>query len=271
MPMKIVLSSGPGHQTSWQEVSDTQGLSYLGRLPVTKAEIYTCEKLSSAQSLWEAPATDELASVLCEWVAESFPRMPRKTDDFIRSDLSLLPFQAPELLQDSEQEWVFYGGSFNPWHDGHQACLELMPEGPKLVVVPDRNPWKKNAKALSWRELWELTLKVRKSGHSLYPGFFMMSEPNPTVSWLPKVQGKTSLLLGDDNLCQIRKWKDHEQLLSCLTSLYVAPRQVNSELRPLIDESLEYVRSFGVRVVRLEHHDFEHLSSTEIRAKKRPS
>lgn len=271
MSKKIMLSVGHDKDTFWQEVFDTYGATYWGRLPLTRAEVYCCAKNEQGQSLAVPPNSNELARVLCEWVAESFPRMPKKTEEFAQSDFGLRPFRSPGPIEASEQEWVFYGGSFNPWHEGHQACLDLMPRNRKLVIVPDRNPWKPNARPLSWKDLWQLALQAHDAGHSLYPGFFLMSEPNPTVSWLPKVPGKKSLLLGDDNLCQIKKWKDHEKLLSCLTSLYVAPREVSSELEALIEESSEYVRSFGIEVKRLGRHDYEHVSSTDIRAKKRPS
>jgi|GEM_PF-4887900 len=271
MSQKIIFSSAPDGATYWQKGPNTNGLQKLGVLPLTGVEIYQGNSLEKAQKLSVMPESEELTRAVCEFVAESFGRMPRESDLFSFHRMNLTPFQASDLRADVEQEWVFYGGSFNPWHEGHRACLDLMPKGPKLVVVPDRNPWKDNTNSLSWPEFWELTLRVHDSGHSLYPGFFLMNQANPTVDWLSQVEGKKSLLVGDDNLCQIKKWKDHEKLLSCLTCLYVAPRKLTPELHSLVQESLDYVESFGVGVHRLGHHEYEHLSSTEIRAKKRPS
>lgn len=275
MTKKLVLSTGPHGRTCWHEaqgLEHTEDLEKLGTLPVTGVEVYlAATSMAKGRPLSVRPESEVLTQALCEWVAEGFGRMPKVANqDFLRG-LNLAPFQAEGLSLDLDQEWVFYGGSFNPWHRGHQACLDLMPKGPQLIVVPDRNPWKPSALSLSWAQLWELTLRVHESGHSLYPGFFMMNQTNPTVDWLSQVEGKKSFLIGDDNLCQIKKWKDHESLLSCLTCLYVAPRQVAPGLNSSIEESLDYVRSFGVRVQRLGHHDYEHLSSTQLRAKKRPS
>lgn len=39
-------------------------------------------------------------------------------------DLSKL---CPEIVfKTTDEEWIFFGGSFNPWHQGHQACLDLV-------------------------------------------------------------------------------------------------------------------------------------------------
>ena len=51
----------------------------------------------------------------------------------------------PTAYSDTNINWsspvVFFGGSFNPWHDGRQACLDLCPNK-NIVIVPDTNPWK---------------------------------------------------------------------------------------------------------------------------------
>lgn len=272
MSKKIILSVDEIGRTCWEEGLENDTCKKLGALPFTGAEIYlSASTRQQARLLSSTPENEETAGALCEWVANSFPRMPGSHLELGQQSLSLAPFKSSELAHDLSQEWVFYGGSFSPWHQGHQACLDLMPDGPKLIVVPDRNPWKSQTQILSWKELWKLAIHIEKSGHSLYPGFFMMNKTNPTVDWLPSVQGKKSFLIGDDNLCQIKEWKEHERLLSSLTCLYVAPRKIEASYKSLVEQAVDYVKSFGVKVARLDHHDYEHLSSTQMREKKRPS
>src|SRR6478752_9305874 len=56
----------------------------------------------------------EIARSFLDLIASRFP--------FSR-DREKLAALCPQLLfKQQPNEWVFFGGSFNPWHKGHQAC-----------------------------------------------------------------------------------------------------------------------------------------------------
>ena len=168
--------------------------------------------------------------------------------------------------QDVQEEWVFYGGTFNPWHQGHSACLDLLPEK-KIIILPDRNPWKKEESLIEENLclfLDQLSQKIHPERHALYPGFLAAAQVNPTIDWFSKVVGKKSLLIGADNLLSFSKWKNYQQLLAQVHCLYVAPRTIEQSEEQFA-AALEHCRLFAREVRVLDRHDFEDLSSTKLR------
>lgn len=172
---------------------------------------------------------------------------------------------APKWLLKSnlENEVVFYPGTFNPWHLGHRACLDLCPSK-SIIVVPDFNPWKEGAeRGRPWEQLKALLYSLSETNYSIYPGFLSKEEGNPTVSWFPKVNlKKKSLLMGDDSFLSLHKWKDIDELAMHITTLYIAPRGAEGSALE------EQVKRFPqLKIVFLDHHDFEDVSSTNLRNK----
>lgn len=181
---------------------------------------------------------------------------------------SLFPMNeglAPKWLLKStnSSEVVFYPGTFNPWHLGHRACLDLCPSK-NIVVVPDFNPWKEGEqRQRPWEHLKSLIFKLRETNYSIYPGFISKDVGNPTVDWFPKVVAdKKSLLIGDDSFLSFHKWKDVSELIKHISTLYVAPRGAD----PI--ELEEQLKKFPqLNIVLLDHHDYEEISSTKLRNK----
>ena len=58
--------------------------------------------------------------------------------------MSLIQFINKNLSSYIEDEIIFFGGSFNPWHKGHTECIKLLPQGIPIVILPDNNPFKQN-------------------------------------------------------------------------------------------------------------------------------
>ncbi len=169
----------------------------------------------------------------------------------------------PSWLLKSEviDEVIFYPGTFNPWHLGHRACLDLCP-GKVIVIVPDFNPWKEGeSRQRPWELVKDLLYRLRETDYSIYPGFLGKDSGNPTVDWLPQVKVKRkSLLLGDDSFLNLHKWKDATELVKHIATLYVAPRGANSS------ELEKQVHKFpNLNIVFLDHHDYEDVSSTGLR------
>lgn len=197
-------------------------------------------------------------AMLCHWVASQWSRMPGGNKSSI-----ILPrvFTQPET-----DHVVFYPGSFNPWHDGHLACVELTPHRP-LVVVPDANPWKENTRNkddCAWFEILNIVKKL-PSDITLYPGFWSTQIQNPTVDWLPHAKWpRRSLTLGADSLLALPRWKEVGKLLQSLDTLFIVPRaQDKTRINEVIKELSKINTALLFSV--LPEHQYEKLSSTLLR------
>jgi len=205
-------------------------------------------------------------SILCEAIGSFWPFMPGHNKTFLKVDLPSI-FSCKNV--NAKEELVFFGGSFNPWHEGHQACVDLCPNN-NLVIIPDFNPWKSaesNRTNCSWKSYRDLAIEMEKAPYAIYPGFWGKELPNPTVEWLPKTSAsRKELLLGDDSYKNILKWKDSKEVLSSVQRLYVVPRDHSeSDLGDPILE-LKKVNS-NIVVEKLSGHNYQKISSSEIRSK----
>lgn len=168
---------------------------------------------------------------------------------------------------------TFYGGSFNPWHEGHRECIiqclrESFPE--EVLVVPDHNPWKKGEeRELPYKQFLDLCLSLKDENVSIYPGFLGRGESkNPTINWLPSVTVlKKSLLLGADNFEKFCQWGKYEKLVTELQKIYVLPRLISEEKLKRV-ESVLLKKNKTLEVIYLGPHPFEAISSRKIRELK---
>ncbi len=171
--------------------------------------------------------------------------------------------------QDSD-EWVFFGGSFFPWHAGHQACLKLLPDALTCFVMPDRNPLKEVRSLDPALTIIELSSRIRfKKNQFLVPTFLLDQKKNPTVEWVEKLrknfpEKKISLLLGFDSFITIKDWIKGPDLLRELHALYVVSRLEDDAAQ---EKAAILVKSFApqLEVQFLGRHEFERLSSTDLR------
>ena len=162
------------------------------------------------------------------------------------------------------KEVTFFGGSFNPWHQGHQACLDAFPKDSKLIIVPDYNPEKDIPNhANNYYE--ELLKKTNKPSTEVYGGFLKEQKKNPTYFWVKELKDiKVNLLMGADSFLSLKKWVEGEKLLKLLNKIYVVPRLIEeNKLRE--EERILKAINPQIEIVFLNHHQFEHISSTEIR------
>ncbi|GEM_PF-1823790 len=197
-------------------------------------------------------------AVVCEALGRLFP--------LYNKELSILPniFIKKNF---NHQQATFFGGSFNPWHDGHTECLKRCPSE-NIIIVPDRNPWKEKIELeCFFKSFMELARKFESTSHSIFPGFYGLESVNPTIDWLPNTYfTEKSLLVGDDNFCSLLKWKDVEALLSHLTSIYVLNRNHTLQEIESARESILNVNQ-ALKITILGEHEFMSLSSTDLRAK----
>ena len=104
------------------------------------------------------------------------------------------------LLKELDEKVTFFGGSFNPWHDGHRACLELC-DAANLIVVPDTNPFKVKEKGFEyktcfWKVFKKMAIEMESTRYGFFPGFFRKrrNEPNRGVVLKVPFSERVSLL-----------------------------------------------------------------------------
>lgn len=191
----------------------------------------------------------------------------------VSSDYLELRKLCPQIVVGHETpEWVFFGGSFHPWHKGHQACLNLLPEEKTCFVLPDHNPLKEMRQLHLVSTIIELSSQVKFKRHQfLVPTFLLTEKKNPTVEWVERLKQefprkKLSLLLGFDGLKNIESWTRYQDLLKLLDCVYVASRLEEDTDR---DGVITHLHTLApqLEIIHLGRHEFEGLSSTEIRKK----
>jgi nicotinate-nucleotide adenylyltransferase len=125
-------------------------------------------------------------------------------------------------------------GSFNPVHIGHLAIAGYMKEFTDLdqvwFVVSPHNPLKKKETLLADRHRLYLTELAIGENDDLKPSDIEFNRPSPsyttdTMALLTEKypQHKFVLVMGEDNLYTLHKWKNAADLVSRFP-LYVYPR-----------------------------------------------
>jgi len=196
----------------------------------------------------------------CREIANCFEFMPESDGQHFQSEIDKLFLKNP--IHDNV---TFFGGSFNPFHEGHLACLNLCPEK-NILIVPDRNPFKPTeSNERCFDQFLELANELKDTRYSLYPGFLVKTEANPTSSWLPFVKlPEKNFLMGDDSFVDIMKWKNPDLIAKSLTKLYVVPRKYNKADYLKVEVELLKLNP-NLEVHYLDKHPYMNLSSTELR------
>lgn len=184
-----------------------------------------------------------------------------------------LKSQSPDFaFSDADGEWVFYGGTFNPWHQGHQACLNLLPSDKVCFVLPDRSPFKAIITNDPTVTILELSSRIKFGKRQyLVPTFLLDQIKNPTVEWIERLrrehpEKKLSLLVGFDSFLALPTWTRSEDLLRAVSVIYVVSRMENEQLREKVKAGLLKI-SPDLQVVFLGRHEHEGLSSTKLRSR----
>ena len=217
---------------------------------------------------------------LCLELGKCFDFMPLLTLEH-KSELSQaqgvfrthhLPSWIWKQRQAIPHSMIFYPGSFNPWHDGHDACLQGVALqnrhrlARQLLVLPDHNPWKQTTRhECPWSFFRSLALRYEQQPFSFYPGFLGLDRPNPTSQWLPKTLSKNrSLLMGADSFLHLERWLEVDLILESLQVLFVVPRAVDRK-EVQLKEAFFKQRFPHLSIIHLPSHAFENVSSTLIR------
>lgn len=157
-----------------------------------------------------------------------------------------------------------YFGSFNPIHMGHLAIANVMAENTDLskvwFVVSPQNPLKPSKGLLHEFDRYDMVKAAIADNYKLEVSDveFHLSKPSYTIHTLAHLHEKYPekefvVTLGEDNLENFSKWKNHEEILNQFgLYVYPRPRVTNSELKrhphvkiidaPLLDISATYIR-----------------------------
>lgn len=165
----------------------------------------------------------------------------------------------------TNQKIGLFFGSFNPIHIGHMIIANIMAENTDLnkvwFVVSPQNPFKPGKGLLHEFDRYDMVKAAIADHYKLEVSDveFNLPKPSYTIHTLVYLQEKFptkkfKIIIGEDNLENFTKWKNHEQILEQF-GLYVYPRPqvTNSDLKrhphvkmieaPLLDISATYIRN----------------------------
>ncbi len=155
-------------------------------------------------------------------------------------------------------------GSFNPIHIGHLIIANTVLEGTDLdevwFVVSPLNPFKSSATLLHHFDRYEMVKRAIDDNVRFRVSDIEFSLPQPsyTIDTLVYLKEKNpghdfSLIMGEDNLAQLPRWKNYQQILENFFIYYYArPNVTVSSLgthpkikqveAPLLDISATFIR-----------------------------
>ena len=133
-----------------------------------------------------------------------------------------------------------YFGTFNPIHIGHLIIANHMAEHSDLgqiwMVVTPQNPHKQKSSLLDDYHRLHMVYLATEDYPKIQPSDieFKLPLPNYTVNTLAHLQEKFpkhefSLIMGEDNLNSLHKWKNYEVILQN-HDIYVYPRFNSGEI-----------------------------------------
>ena len=173
-----------------------------------------------------------------------------------------------------------YFGTFNPIHVGHLIIANHMAEHADLdqiwMVVTPHNPLKKKSTLLDDYHRLQMVHLATEDFPKIKPSDieFKLSQPNYTVNTLVHLQEKYpnhefSLIMGEDNLRSLHKWKNYEVILEN-HHIYVYPRletkgSAEEKISTNTDNlDLKISQKFGSKIHMIDAPVVE-ISSTFIR------
>lgn len=133
-----------------------------------------------------------------------------------------------------------YFGTFNPIHIGHLIIANYMAEHSDLdqiwMVVTPHNPHKQKNTLLDDYHRLHMVHLATEDYPKIKPSDieFKLPQPNYTITTLVHLQEKYpnhefSLIMGEDNLNSLHKWKNYEAILEH-HHIYVYPRLKSGEI-----------------------------------------
>ena len=162
-----------------------------------------------------------------------------------------------------------YFGTFNPIHVGHLIIANHLAEHSSLeqiwMVVTPHNPHKEKSTLLDDRQRFHLVTLATDEYPKIKPSDieFKLPQPNYTVNTLAHLKDKFpqhefSLIMGEDNLKSLHKWKNYEYILEN-HDVYIYPRISATSFETEKNQLDNHPRIFKINAPIVE------ISSTFIR------
>ena len=155
-------------------------------------------------------------------------------------------------------------GSFNPIHHGHLLLATYIKEAANLdeiwFIVSPQNPFKINAVLIDeHHRLKMVQLAIEKNEHFKVNDIeFQLDKPSYTYITIQKLQAQFSnchfsLIIGEDNLEQLHKWKEIDWIINNVevlvynrttvnNSTKISNQQIKQYTLPLMDISATEIR-----------------------------
>ncbi len=167
-----------------------------------------------------------------------------------------------------------YFGTYNPIHVGHLIIANYMAQFTDLdqvwMVVTPQNPMKKNHNLLEDYHRLALVQEALEGNDKLQVSDieFKLPKPSYTTNTLVALGEKHpnyefSLIMGEDNLRTLHKWKNYEQILTH-HHIYVYPRALTEEEQEKINNK-KHNRLIDHEKVHLVKAPIMKISSSLIR------
>ncbi len=176
-------------------------------------------------------------------------------------------------MENRKKIGLFFG-SFNPIHIGHLILANYILEHSDMkelwFVVSPQNPFKDKKTLLKDHNRLDMVQLAIKNYPKMRASNVEFSLPTPsyTVDTLTYLQEKHpdysfSLIMGEDNLKSLHKWKNYELLLEN-HQIIVYPRVLGEEKKDEVFESLRLTIAQHENIHQIDAPIIE-LSATEIR------
>ena len=172
-----------------------------------------------------------------------------------------------------EKNIGLYFGTYNPIHVGHLIIGNFMAQYTELdevwMVVTPQNPLKKKNNLLEdYHRLAMVQIAIEDNPKMHYSDIeFKLPKPSYTINTLAALEEKYpnhkfNLIMGEDNLRTLHKWKNFEQIIDN-HKIYVYPRALTEEENERI--SRRHNRFFDHPHVQLINAPIMKISSSLIR------
>ena len=141
-------------------------------------------------------------------------------------------------------------GSFNPFHIGHKAIGSHIAQHTDLdkvwFVVSPQNPKKEKKSLLNQNHRFQIIQREVEDNSFLDVSDveFGLPLPSYTIDTLVNLsekypEYKFSLIMGEDNIISLNKWKNYKQILNNY-NIYVYPRA--GEFKERLHENIKYIK-----------------------------
>ncbi len=124
---------------------------------------------------------------------------------------------------------ALFGGSFDPLHDGHRAIIKALNgfmDIDKIIVLPTfLNPFKSKSHASAEQRFNALHVEYKENKNVLISDYEIKQKTKvasiKSVKHFLKTYEKIYLVIGADNLANLNKWQDYEELKNLVTFIVV--------------------------------------------------